>query len=121
MQEALELSPKQVNAITNIYEKMRIAAVAQGKRFIAAEAKLSKAFADGGLDKTALMQILTESESARAKLRFTHLSAHLATPSILSDKQINSYNVLRGYTNDPCANVPEGHAPDMWKKHNGCE
>ena len=32
------------------------------------------------------------------------------------------YNVLRGYDGvDPCAAVPPGHNPEMWRKHNGCE
>jgi len=32
------------------------------------------------------------------------------------------YNELRGYSSDdPCENVPEGHDPEMWKRHNNCE
>jgi hypothetical protein len=31
------------------------------------------------------------------------------------------YNKLRGYSNDPCQNIPEGHNVEMWKKHNGCK
>jgi hypothetical protein len=35
---------------------------------------------------------------------------------------VKLYNELRGYTsNDPCKNVPEGHDPDMWKRHHNCE
>jgi hypothetical protein len=28
--------------------------------------------------------------------------------------------VLRGYAEDPCLAVPEGHDAAMWRKHNGC-
>ena len=57
----------------------------------------------------------------RAALRYVHLSAHLEMKKILTTDQINQYNHLRGYaSDDPCANVPDGHDPDMWRKHNNC-
>jgi hypothetical protein len=35
--------------------------------------------------------------------------------------QIDEYNRLRGYfSDDPCANIPVGHDPQMWKMHNNC-
>ena len=117
----LELSAEQVGAVTEIYELMRDAAVAAGARFIAAEAALDDAFANGQLDNDALAQLLAESEAARKELRLIHLSAHLSTPPLLTDAQIKKYNVLRGYAADPCAAVPEGHDPAMWRRHNGCD
>ena len=57
----------------------------------------------------------------RAQLRFVHLSTHLKTPDILTLEQIKLYNELRGYSaDDPCTNIPAGHDPEMWKKHNNC-
>ena len=65
-------------------------------------------------------KLVNEIEGVRAKLRIVHLSTHLKTPNILTERQIALYNELRGYSKDPYKNVPEGHNPEMWKKHNGC-
>lgn len=121
LEEELNLSASQVEAISAIYEQMRTAAVAAGERFIAAEAALSDAFAGSDLSEEKLRDLLAEAAEARAELRFIHLSRHLSTPELLSDAQIQRYNVLRGYADDPCETVPDGHDPEMWRRHNGCE
>lgn len=119
-EEELDLSASQLEAISAIYEQMLTAAVAAGERFIAAEAALSNAFAGSDLSEERLRGLLAEAAEARAELRFIHLSRHLSTPELLSDAQIQRYNVLRGYTDDPCETVPDGHDPEMWHRHNGC-
>lgn len=121
LKDDLGLSADQVQAISGIYEAMRADAIAAGERFIAAEAALSDAFAGSELSEETLRDLLAEAAEARADLRFIHLSRHLSTPDLLNDTQIQKYNVLRGYTEDPCLNVPEGHDPDMWRRHNGCD
>ncbi|MBW8639387.1 hypothetical protein K1W69_19490 [Hoeflea sp. WL0058] len=120
LRDELALSADQVEAISAIYEEMRAAAIAAGERFIAAEAALSDAFSGSDLSEETLRGLLAESAAARDELRFVHLSRHLSTPGLLSDAQIRKYNVLRGYSDDPCANAPEGHDPEMWRRHNGC-
>ena len=121
LQEELSLSADQVAAISALFEEMKTAAIAAAERFIAAEAALSDAFAASELSETALHNLLAEAAEARAALRFIHLSQHLSTPELLNAEQIQRYNVLRGYSDDPCASVPEGHDPNMWRRHNGCE
>lgn len=121
LQEELQLSADQVEDISAAYQEMRTTAIEAGEQFIAAEAALSDAFAGSELSEETLLILLGEAARARAELRFIHLSQHLWTPEILSVAQIEKYNVLRGYSNDPCANVPEGHDPNMWKRHNGCD
>jgi hypothetical protein len=121
LRNELELSGKQITAITALYEEMQKSAIEAGERFIAAEAALSDAFAAPDLSEETLEGLLAASAVARKDLRLAHLSAHLATPSLLSQKQIEKYNVLRGYAEDPCTNVPEGHDANMWRKHNGCD
>lgn len=118
--EELNLSASQIEAISSIYEQMRTDAVAAGERFIAAEAALSDAFADSDLSDERLRDLLAEAAEARAELRFIHLSQHLSTPEILNDAQIQRYSILRGYADDPCENVADGHDPEMWRRHNGC-
>lgn len=121
LQEELDLSTEQIKAIKAIYEEMRVEAIAAGKRFIAAEAALSNAFERSNLTREALLDLLAEASKARAALRFIHLSRHLSTPELLSVAQIRKYNILRGYSDDPCANVPDGHDPNMWRRHNACK
>lgn len=121
LSQELELSAEQVRTISEIYESMRIDAIVAGQRFIAAEAVLSDAFAGSDLSEEALRHLLAEAAEARAALRYVHLSKHLSTPKLLSEAQIQMYSVLRGYADDPCANVPDGHDPDMWRRHNGCD
>lgn len=120
LQEQVELSPAQVEAIEAVYDALRADAIAAGERFIAAEAALSNAFQDPQLDETRLRRLIDSAAEARADLRMVHLSQHLTTPGLLTSQQVRKYNVLRGYADDPCANVPEGHDPELWRRHNGC-
>lgn len=121
LKDELGLSAEQVLAITEIYEAMRADAIAAGERFIAAETAISDSFEDPDLSKDVLQDLLAEAAEERAELRFVHLSRHLETPDLLTEAQIQKYKVLRGYSDDPCLNVPEGHDPNMWRRHNGCE
>lgn len=121
LEEELGLSAEQVQAVSAIHRDMRAAAIAAGARFIAAEAAISDAFAGSDPSEATLRELLQEAADARAELRYVHLSRHLSTPGLLSGEQVRRYNVLRGYADDPCANVPEGHDAEMWRRHNGCE
>lgn len=120
LKRELDLSEEQIEAIEAAYQAMRSEAIAAGERFIATEAALSTAFEADDLDESELRDLIRAAASARADLRFVHLSRHLLTPSLLTEEQIRRYNILRGYAADPCGDVPEGHDPDMWRKHNGC-
>jgi hypothetical protein len=99
---------------------MRKAAIPTGERLIAAEAALEAAFAKGSVDENSLRGLLAGVESARTELRFIHLSQHLKTTRFLKPEQIKRYNVLRGYAEDPCKNIPAGHNPEMYRRHMGC-
>jgi hypothetical protein len=74
-------------------------------------------------DRT-LREVVDQAEQARANLRFLHLSYHHRTLDVVTPEQVKQYNELRGYANvvnDPCANVPAGHDPVMFRKHMGCQ
>ena len=114
LKDDIPLTPVQI-------EDMRTKAIAEGERLIALEQELEQRFRGRTITEAELGKLLTNIATVRAKLRFIHLSTHLATPRILSEAQIARYNALRGYGDDPCAHVPEGHDPAMWKAHNGCE
>lgn len=122
MASKIDLTASQKAQIEDIYKKMQAQAVVVGQQLIEAETALNAAFKDKTVDAESLKTLINNAEAARANLRYVHLSAHLETPRILTKHQIMMYNQLRGYgRKDPCAHVPEGHNPDMWKKHNGCE
>ena len=114
------LDAAQVETIEAIRDEMRTEAIAAGARFVAAEAALDAAFADGAPDEEALARLVAEAATARGDLRLVHLRAHLRTAPVLMPTQVERYAVLRGYAGDPCDAVPEGHDANMWRRHNGC-
>jgi hypothetical protein len=58
----------------------------------------------------------------RSDLHYVHLEAHLETLDIVTEEQVAQYNEARGYSmSSDCEDVPEGHDPYMWRKHQGCE
>lgn len=122
MKEKISLTDKQIAKITAIYNEMKKDATALGLKLIEQEKELNKKFETRKIDEKSLEKLLTNIAQTRKELRYVHLSSHLKTPNIITQEQIKLYNKLRGYdSNDPCENVPKGHDPIMWKKHNGCE
>jgi len=122
MREQIGLSALQIEAIEVLYQQMRQDAMALGEQLIEKELQLERRFLGDIPNAEELKQLLVDIGKTRAELRYVHLAAHLATPDILSEHQIHQYNRLRGYgAGDPCESVPEGHNPEMWKKHNGCD
>lgn len=116
----LALSEQQIEAVSQIFERMRQDAIAEGERFIAAEKAVETLFRDRSVDEDTLRRAIGASEASRARLRRIHLLTHLSTPALLTEAQIARYKQLRGYSSDPCAAVPTGHDPSIWRRHNGC-
>ena len=122
MKDEIALDAAQLEAITRIRDRMKAAAIEEGERLIGLEQALETQFRDGTVTDESLRAALDDIAASRRNLRYIHLSAHLETPEILSPAQIRKYNELRGYAAaSPCDAVPEGHAPAMWRKHNGCD
>lgn len=53
--------------------------------------------------------MLGDIERSRARLRFSHLVAHLGAPELLTEEQIARYDHLRGYRADHHGTDHEGH------------
>lgn len=124
LSDEIPLAGEQVAAIESLFEAMRDEAIPAGERLIEAERAVEHAFAEGGLDEAGLKALLQDAEAARAELRFVHLARHLDTLEILTDAQVARYNELRGYGGtrpDPCDRVPEGHDPERYRQHMGCD
>lgn len=120
LRDQIPLTQDQVAKTQALFDGMRDAAIPTGERLIAAETALETAFAKGAVDEAALRRLLVEAESARTELRFIHLSQHFKTVQYLKPEQIERYNILRGYAEDPCKNIPAGHSPEMYRRHMGC-
>lgn len=122
MKKEIALSHEQEAKIQKLYGEMKQQAIPLGKQFVRLEKELNEAFANKSISRQLLANKLTQIAEVRKQLRFVHLAAHLETPAILTTKQIDLYNRLRGYdNNNPCENIPHGHDIQMWKKHNGCQ
>lgn len=120
LKEAIPLNDEQVAAIGGIFAAMKADAIAAGERLIAHEEALEDAFRTRRVTHESLRRLLANIEQSRAALRYIHLAAHLSTAALLTEDQIARYVALRGY-GDPCANVPKGHDPAMWRSHYGCD
>jgi hypothetical protein len=122
MKNKIPLTDTQVSTISKIYAEMKTKAIKQGEKLITLERKLERLFQNRSITNALLRSSLNAIAEARKELRYIHLATHLKTPKILSAPQIKKYNMLRRYSNpNPCANMPEGHDPEMWRKHNGCK
>ena len=121
MKAEISLSETQEEKIAMIFEKMQQQAMQLGTQLIEKERELNAAFASREIDTERLKELTSELGKIKAGLSYTHLAAHLETKTVLTEQQIQQYNELRGYNiSNPCAEVPEGHDPELWKKHNNC-
>jgi len=121
MKEEIKLSTEQIRKIEDVYQGMKKRAIPLGLELIKLERELNTHFANGTITEKLLNELLGEIAHVYKRLRYTHLAAHLETPTIITSQQIALYNKLRGYSSeDPCENIPEGHDPEMWKRHHNC-
>ena len=118
--DEIGLDAGQRAAVEAIRDEMRTQAIAAGERFVATERALDAAFTGAVPDAATLERLVRDAGIARAELRLVHLAAHLRTTPLLTAAQVERYDVLRGYADDPCDAVPEGHDPEMWRRHNSC-
>jgi len=121
MKTEIGLTQEQIGQIEILYQEMQQQAIPLGIKLIDHEKELNALFANRTITEELLRGILEEIAQVQEQLRYVHLSAHLKTPDILTVEQVDLYNKLRGYfSDDPCKNIPKGHDPEMWKKHNNC-
>ena len=122
LREALKLSDGQVEKIESLYVAMNLTAKKIGERYIEQEKAIEHILKQREVPEQALVSAVHKANATLAELRLAHLKAHLATPALLTEKQLEKYQFLRGYSNsDLCNNPPAGHDADMWKRHNNCD
>lgn len=97
--EQLNLSSQQIAQTNQVFEEMRENAVVLGKQLVEYEQKLEALFSSGRISASKLDSLLLKIGETKARLRGTHLHAHLKMKEILSHHQIVMYDNLRGYSN----------------------
>jgi len=90
----LHLSAEQRTAMEKVFAGMHENALAQGKGYLAAQARLEQMFREGS-SEAELREQVSRVDSLHADLRWVHLSAHLAAQKILTPEQIAMYERLR--------------------------
>lgn len=122
MSQQVKLTKDQQRKINKIFNKMNSEARKLGAHLIKIERQMDDQMKSGKINSSTLNDLVNKSATVYGKLRYSHLVAHLQTKNVLTKKQIDTYNKIRGYnTNNPCKNIPKGHPKEMWKNHHGCQ
>ncbi|HZF25743.1 MAG TPA: Spy/CpxP family protein refolding chaperone [Steroidobacteraceae bacterium] len=97
----LTLTPTQRVDSQALFDSMQERARALGRELVDEERTLDGLFANGTVTPQLLENSLARIASLQARLRGTHLEAHLAQASILTPEQNAHYAQLRGYGGAP--------------------
>ncbi|MBL8345315.1 MAG: periplasmic heavy metal sensor, partial [Rubrivivax sp.] len=95
--DKLALTLSQRTATQELFQRMKAAAIAAGDEFVSAERELDRLFKSKAANPQQLTKALARVAQAQAKLRGSHLQAHLEQVRILTPEQVAKYNSLRGY------------------------
>lgn len=109
LREEIALTDEQYLAVVDIQKIMANEAQALGAKIISAERDLDRFFATRQTSVEALNRKVMEIATMFGQLRLVHLSAHLQTIDVLTDKQTESYSFLRGYNLRQTPGKPAGH------------
>ena len=93
----LGLSAEQQQATINLYDAMRPEAVRLGKQLVKQEQRLNRVFAWGQATEENIEPIVTNIGALQARLRLTHLLAHIRARELLTKDQVKRYDELQGY------------------------
>lgn len=95
--EKLALTDEQLKQTRALYERMKDEAVTLGRQLVEKERELDRKFAGGPIDTQTLNALVSGIGALEAKIRYAHLAAHLEQQALLSRRQIQLYDRLRGY------------------------
>ena len=94
----LELSNRQKENITTIYDNMKNKSVELGQEILNVEKIANEEFINKTITDSQMKQLIFKSSEIYGQLRYAHLSTHLKMLAILTPEQVNLYNNLRGYS-----------------------
>ena len=95
--DQLNLSDHQISQTHEVFAKMRARAIALGLQIIEKEKELDELFSSGAVSTSSMDALLLTIGETKARLRGTHLHAHLEMKAILNRHQVMMYDKLRGY------------------------
>jgi hypothetical protein len=105
----LALTETQRATVQRQFEAMQAEAIPLGKRMIAVEAELDRAFAERTITPERLTTLTAQIGEIGGMLRNIHLKYHLSTAAMLSGEQVRRYGELRGYGRGAQLHDPEQH------------
>jgi hypothetical protein len=94
----LYLSPDQVQTVRRLFDDMEREAQRLGGMVLAEEWTLEREFRNGTIAEAGLDGGVARIAALQGQLRAVHLNTHLKTRLLLSEQQIQHYNLLRGYS-----------------------
>ena len=97
--DALALTAAQRDAIGRVMHAHKQEARELGEEVVRLEKELDALFASRAATPKLVDAKLQQLAQAQARVRASHLKAHLATTALLTPAQVESYNRLRGYAN----------------------
>ena len=93
----LGLSSDQESRVQAIFDEMQEEARELGETIVELERELDRSFAGGTMTEARLEESLEVIAQHRARLRATHLRAHVRVLPVLTDSQREAYERARGY------------------------
>ena len=93
----LQLDDEQLSATRKLMEAHKARASTLGEQVIEAERALDLAFSSRQVDAQRTEDLTRQIGTLQARLRAEHLQTHLAQTTLLSARQVASYQSLRGY------------------------
>lgn len=96
----LELSDSRIAQSEAIFEHMQSEAMRLGRLLVAGEQMLDRLFRQATVSAETLAGRLSELGDTRTRLRGIHLQAHLEQGQLLTEQQVNRYDLERGYLGD---------------------
>lgn len=95
--DRIGLSGDQRHRVQQLYDAMKLEAVAVGEKLIAGETALDRAFKERSITPERLSELSAAIGKTQGELRAVHLKYHLTTTELLTAEQSRQYALLRGY------------------------
>ena len=115
--EALQLTPAQHDATQRLLERHKSEARALGREWVENEKAIERLFASREANAPAVAAAVAKSAEIHARIRTSHLVAHLEQTALLQPAQLSAYNKLRGYEAGGAGHAGHGARGGQGHKH----
>lgn len=108
---AIGLTEDQREKVHELFDAMKVEAVAVGEELIRQERELDALFANRAATSAGVTALTAEIGATQARLRAAHLRYHLSTLDVLQPAQVVRYAELRGYRDGRPEGQHQHHRP----------